>query len=423
MVLRTTTGRVLAGVALAALLAACSSAQAADGPVPDPTAAEGDAPASSDDGRSPDGDDVAPPGPALSGSDTLAAAATDRVDALCAAGSVRPDPSAYRQETWAEVVELVGRGRTPADAHGGWDPQELGRDDWDRTEVATTTCDDGLTYAVRVLARDAVRSDAGPYGRVRFPAGEVVRLADVPYGLAEGVDGRPVGLLLDLFVPPGDDADAATGRPTLVLVHGGGFAAGSRADHADDAVAWARRGFVVATVDYRLDPDAGSSAAAHRAAGFAAIDDAMEAVRWLRVHAADHGIDPVRIAAVGASAGGSIALGLALQEDLEPGGPWDDLSPQVAAAVSTGAHLTPVQGAMAIDADDAPVLVHHYERDTESGRSWDYAARTCAAVRAAGDTCDLALTEGRGHTVGIGPDSAEIDRILAFLAVHLRLDE
>jgi acetyl esterase/lipase len=419
---------VLAGVALAVLLAACSSAQAADGPVPDPTTAEGDAapgssgsPAGGAGGA--DGDGIAPPGPALPGSETLAAAATDRVDALCAVGSVRPDPSAYRQETWAEVVELVGRGRTPADAHAGWSDEELGRDDWDRTEVAATTCDDGLTYAVRVLTREAVPSDAGPYGRVRFPAREVVHRADVPYGLAEGIDGRPVGLLLDLFVPPGDATDAATGRPTLVLVHGGGFAAGSRADHADDAVAWARRGFVVATVDYRLDPDAGSSAAAHRAAGFAAIDDAMEAVRWLRVHAGDHGIDPVRIAAIGASAGGSIALGLALQEDLEPGGPWDDLSPQVAAAVSTGAHLTPVQGVMAIDADDAPVLVHHYERDTESGRSWDYAARTCAAVRAAGDTCDLALTEGRGHTVGIGPDSAEIDRILAFLAVHLRLDE
>ena len=57
-----------------------------------------------------------------------------------------------------------------------------------------------------------------------------------------------------------------------------------------------------------------------------------------------------------------------------------------------------------------------------SGRSWTHATATCDAVRRLGATCDLALSEGEDHTVGLGPDSAVAGRILAFLAVHLRLN-
>ena len=138
-------------------------------------------------------------------------------------------------------------------------------------------------------------------------------------------------------------------------------------------------------------------------------------------HADAYGIDPDRIAALGASAGGEIALGVALLEDLSPTGPYRDESPRVAAAVSTGAYLTPVLGTSRLDEDDAPVLLHYFETDTASGRPWTYAASTCEAVRATGTTCDLDVSPGAAHTVGLGPTSAEADRIAAFLAVHLDL--
>lgn len=403
---------------LVAVLAACSSAQAA--------------------GRPPDRP-VAPIGPDLPGAPTLEATAADRAATLCDAGAdgLRSDPAAYHQETWADVTELVGRAPLPDDGDGG-DPDAaravaldevrsgwhgdaaVEDDDWDHTEVATVACPDGYLYAVQVLARTPVATDARSYRFPDLPEDAIRHREGLRYGTAPGVDGRPVALLLDLFLPP-PTADHR-GRPTLVLVHGGGFAAGSRNQHADDALAYARRGFVVATIDYRVDPDAGASTSAHRAASYAAIDDGMESVRWLRSRAGSLGIDPDRIAALGASAGGEIALGMALLEDLTPEGPLEDLSPEVAAAFSTGAYLTPVLGAASLDADDAPVLLHHFETDTASGRPWTYAAATCDAVRSAGGTCDLAIGRGTDHTVGLGPDSAVIDRILAFLAVHLRLD-
>jgi acetyl esterase/lipase len=402
--------------ALVVLLAACSSAQAADRPPDHP---------------------VSPPiGPDLPGSATLAATAAERAATLCDAGAdgLRSDPAAYHQETWADVTELVGRAPLPGDGdpdtsralalaevRSGWHGDAVvGEDDWDHTEAATVACPDGFLYAVQVLARAPVATDARAYRRPRLPEDAIWHREGLRYRTAPAVDGRRVALLLDLFLPP-PTADHR-GRPTLVLVHGGGFAAGSRAQHADDAMAYARRGFVVATIDYRVDPDAGASTSAHRAASYAAIDDGMEAVRWLRARAASLGIDPDRIAALGASAGGEIALGLALLEDLSPEGPLEDVSPEVAAAFSTGAYLTPVLGAASLDADDAPVLLHHFETDTASGRPWTYAAATCDAVRSGGGTCDLAIDEGSDHVVGLGPDSTEIDRILAFLAVHLRLD-
>lgn len=415
MALRTTMGRAFAAIGLVAT-AACASAQAADGPI------------------------AAPGAPDLPGSETLAATAADRAETLCEAGvdGLRPDPSAYRQETWSEVSERVGRARLstsdqdPAAARAAALAQV--REDWqgdgavapqgfDRAETASVECGDGQLYVVEVMARAPEPDDAERYRRTRLPESSIEHREGIRYRTAPDVDGRDVDLLLDLFLPPASRADSVAGRPTLVLIHGGGFAAGTRTWHTDDAMAYARKGFVVATIDYRVDPDAGDSVSAHRAASYAAIDDGMEAIRWLRARSDSLGIDPDRIAALGASAGGEIALGLALLEDLTPDeGPYRDVSPQVTAAFSTGAYLTPVLGAASLEPDDAPVMLQYFETDTASGRPWTYAAATCDAVRAAGSTCDLVVSEGADHTVDLGPDGPEIDRILAFLAVHLRLD-
>ncbi len=362
--------------------------------------------------------------PDLPGSATLAAAATARAEEVCdTGGEAAPADAAstadrYDQETWAAVAELVGTAVLGDDggaaarheAHRAWAGSPALAETWDRRADASVECADGRLSVVTVLARSARASAAGRYGAVRFRSTEVVHRAAVRYGRATDVAGRPVDLLLDLYLPD----ETAPGRPALVMVHGGGFEGGSRSMHTADARAYARRGFVVATVDYRLDPDAGRSVATHRAAARAALDDAREAVRWLRAHADDLGIDPGRIAAVGASAGGEVALGLALLA--EPGA-------AVAAAVSTGAYLTPLLGQADLDRDAAPVFLQFSERDTASGRRWSYAAGTCDAVRSAGGTCDLAVRPGEGHTIGLGPTGPEADRILAFLAVHLRLGD
>lgn len=356
--------------------------------------------------------------PTLPRSDSLGTAAAARAEGLCDGG---PDPglvaARYRAETWVAVAELVGtapigddgEAASRASVETGWAADPALGERWDRRADADVRCDDGRLAVVTVLARSPGAADAGAIGEDRsssFLHSEAVR-----YGRARGVDGRDVDLVLDLDRPSGPPPDRA--RPALVLVHGGGFAAGSREMHAADARAYARRGFVVASIDYRLDPDAGASPEAHRAAAVAALADARDAVRWLRSHAEELGVDPDRIAALGASAGGEVALGLALLTD--------DPSASVAAAVSTGAYLTPQLGQARLGPGGAPVLLQFFEHDTASRRPWTYAAATCDAVHGAGGTCDLDVGIGKGHTVGLGPASTEADTILAFLAVHLDL--
>lgn len=101
-------------------------------------------------------------------------------------------------------------------------------------------------------------------------------------------------LALDLYLP----APGAAPAPLVVLVHGGGWRSGDRTEMAPLASRLAARGFAAATVSYRLSGQARYPAA---------IDDVRDAVRWLRGHAADLGVDPARFVLAGGSAGGQIA--------------------------------------------------------------------------------------------------------------------
>jgi pectinesterase len=102
-------------------------------------------------------------------------------------------------------------------------------------------------------------------------------------------------LKLDLYVPT---AAGAAARPAIIFVHGGGWRVGVRANFGPMAIRMAERGYAAATISYRLSPEAPYPAAIH---------DAKAAVRWLRTHAGEYGIDPARIAIAGGSAGGQIA--------------------------------------------------------------------------------------------------------------------
>jgi acetyl esterase/lipase len=107
-------------------------------------------------------------------------------------------------------------------------------------------------------------------------------------------------LQLDLYLPAQAlPAQAKAGSvPGIVFVHGGGWRTGVRANFAPMAIRMAERGYAAATISYRLSPEALYPAA---------VQDARAAVRWMRSHAAEYGIDPGRIAIGGGSAGGQIA--------------------------------------------------------------------------------------------------------------------
>ncbi len=112
---------------------------------------------------------------------------------------------------------------------------------------------------------------------------------DVEYASAGGAK-----LQLNLARPKGVSGPL----PAVLCIHGGGFRAGSREGYNKLCLTLAQRGFVAATISYRLAP-------AHQFP--AAVHDTKAAVRWLRANAARLGIDPTRIGVTGGSAGGHLA--------------------------------------------------------------------------------------------------------------------
>jgi acetyl esterase/lipase len=151
--------------------------------------------------------------------------------------------------------------------------------------------------------------------------------------LDEGRVYRTVGsrrVMLDVYRPtkssnaPGSDRL----RPAVLAIHGGAWIGGSRAAYRYDTqkivARLAERGLVVFAIDYRLATPGSSSWPS-------VLDDLREAVRWLRRHSGEFGIDPGRIAVMGQSSGGHLASLLAMLP--EEKGP-DGVSSQVQAVVS-----------------------------------------------------------------------------------------
>lgn len=95
--------------------------------------------------------------------------------------------------------------------------------------------------------------------------------------------------------------------PAVLCIHGGGFRAGKRERWDKLCQQLAERGYVAATVTYRLAPKYQFPAAVH---------DVKAAVRWLRANADKYGIDPERIGVVGDSAGGHLVQFLGVTGDV-----------------------------------------------------------------------------------------------------------
>jgi acetyl esterase len=133
----------------------------------------------------------------------------------------------------------------------------------------------------------------------------------VPAGAADGVkvktnvtyrrvDGTK--LALDVYRPAKKSKD----RAAVVLIHGGGWRAGDKQVFAEQGNQLAAAGFVAFSVNYRLAPEHTYPAA---------VDDVEAAVKWVRKHADDYGVDPDRIGALGGSTGGHLTGMLATVGD------------------------------------------------------------------------------------------------------------
>ena len=194
---------------------------------------------------------------------------------------------------------------------------------------------------------------------------------DVVYGTAEGVR-----LTLDLHFPK---TRSAGPWPLVVAIHGGGWSEG---DKAGFDLPQARGRYLVASVNYRMYP----------AFRFPAmIQDVKLAVRWLRAHAEELGMDPGRVAVLGHSAGAHLAALAALAG---PEAGWD-----------TGAHTDQSSAVTA-----AVVLAGPYDLTRRFGDEWADGLRHAVfgprqwaaaspALRARGDAPPFLIVHGAADAV------------------------
>lgn len=158
--------------------------------------------------------------------------------------------------------------------------------------------------------------NSGRYDSEIFP--NVTVQSDVVYGANIDANGVNLQLKMDIYQP---DGDTAALRPVLVMVHGGSFIAGSKVDNDVQEICtrFARRGYVCASIDYRLGiPFPIGEANAVRAV-YRAVQDMKAAVRFFRQDAATNNayrIDPAVIFGGGSSAGAFTAMHLAYLDDL-----------------------------------------------------------------------------------------------------------
>ena len=130
--------------------------------------------------------------------------------------------------------------------------------------------------------------------RTRLAMRDVEVLKDVRYGAEKGA-------LLDVYRPRVREASVLS--PAVLYVHGGGFRMLSKETHWVMALQFARQGYTVFSIDYRLVPQ-------HRFP--AALEDAAEAYVWVVANASRYGGDASRLILAGESAGANLVTSLAV---------------------------------------------------------------------------------------------------------------
>ena len=104
-----------------------------------------------------------------------------------------------------------------------------------------------------------------------------------------------ISLQLDIY----KRKDLRTPAPTIIFIHGGAWRGGKRSDYLPYLIDYAQKGYITATISYRL---------VKQAVFPAAVQDVYCAIKWIKANSIEYGIDPDRIALLGGSAGGHLSL-------------------------------------------------------------------------------------------------------------------
>ena len=260
--------------------------------------------------------------------------------------------------------------------------------------------------------------------------------------------GGDAELKLDLARPEGEGP-----FPAIVFIHGGGWFQGNRQAYKSQIREAAQKGYVAATISYRLmqfDQKQKETTTA-KPIFPAQIQDAKAAIRWLRANAGKYHVDPERIGVTGGSAGGHLSLlaGLADKKaNLEGKGGHPDQSSRVQAVVN---FFGPTEMASAyetssvawifrlfmggtpdevpatykaaspvtyVSQDDPPVLTLHGDRDKLVPIA--QAKLLDEKMKAAGAPHTLIILEGQGHGFGGKAREKAAKAMWDFFEKHLK---
>jgi carboxylesterase type B len=237
----------------------------------------------------------------------------------------------------------------------------------------------------------------------------VTTTRDVAYGSAVDQQGRTVTLVLDVYAPTGD---ALSERPAIVWVHGGSFAFGTKTspEIVEEATTFARKGFVNVSINYRLSQNGCTTVTAECVTAIVdAKHDAQAAVRFLRAHADDYGVDAGRIAIAGTSAGAITALNVGYgPEDVGDSG-----NPGFASTVRAAVSLSGARILTRANPGEAAALLFHGTADTLVPYQW--ALDTVAEAEAAGLQVNLTTFQGAGHVPYTQNRTTILDQTTNFL--------
>ncbi len=210
-------------------------------------------------------------------------------------------------------------------------------------------------------------------------------------------------LRLHIFEPaglkPGDK------RPCFLTIHGGGWTGGIPRRQYPFAAHYAKLGWVGISIEYRLHSAKTGVAVSD------CVKDARSAVRYVRAHAAELGVDPQRIVVNGGSAGGHLAASTALFDGMDAEGedpkistvpnalvlffPVIDTSREGYGNAKCGAQWQELSPLHRVKAGVPPTLIFHGTGDTVT--PFKGAKAFQEAMRKAGNRCELIVNEGGVH--------------------------
>ncbi len=157
---------------------------------------------------------------------------------------------------------------------------------------------------------------------------------NICFSHVKDLEGNPLDLYMSLMVQNGNsemrlasgrDDEVSTGlQPLIIWINGAGWRKCDKSLMAAELEFFAEHGYAVACIQYRHSGEGSFPAQ---------LIDVKTAVRFLRAHAGQYGIDPNRIATMGRSAGGHLSAWMAMNTDGFDGEEWAGESSKVQAAV------------------------------------------------------------------------------------------